>query len=364
MDPRKTTPLLLSLALWAAPAGAEFKVCASTPSLGLAANADLDAEVWQEADGEKHQFSDDVYGTLKDYLDRARLSLARPVPSLAGFAEITSSEVARLPVTFKTQGIAFDGATPLFSWRYGLQRTDARYKETLTRPLAIPPDIQAAHYDPARRNGFSHIGDIDVAGGRLLAPIEDEDNRTKPFIALFDPKTLEYTGEKHLLPVDKLPHGVPWVAADAERRLFYTMNWNSQDLQVFSLDDFRWLRTVPLSVVRGTSPVVRVQGGKVHEGMLYLSSDAPGRKRVYKVDPDGGGALELFGFDEPEKAASQGLAFGPDGSLHILVLAPYSYDEVFGPQYEINGDDWNPASKLLHFTRVKAPLRQRLCASP
>jgi hypothetical protein len=318
---------------------------------------------WAEA-GPAAVFENDVYGALKDYLNRARATLALGAPSLDGFGVLADSEAAKIPGTLKSQGLAFDGASPVFSWRYGLQRADEGYRPLLTRALAIPPDILAAHYDASKKNGFSHIGDIDIAGGRLYAPIEDEDNRTKPFVAIFDPKTLRYTGEKHLLPVGKLPHGVPWIAVDAPRGVLYTMDWDSQDLQVFDLKTFRFARTVPLKDADAAGRLItRVQGGKVRGGLLYVPSDsneeAPRRegaklkrKRLYVIDPIRGSAREIAHFDEPERAEVEGLAFGPDGTLHVLVLAPYFYDGRFPPEMEINDDDWNPSARLLGFKPI------------
>ncbi len=322
------------------------------------------ADAWKEA-GPATLFENDLYGTLKKYVGRARATLALDTPVLSGFEVLADTEAARIPGTLKSQGLAFDGASPVFSWRYGLQRTDERYRPVVTRALAIPPDIQAEHYDPAKKNGFSHIGAIDIAGGKLYAPIEDEDNRTKPFIAIFDPKTLLYTGEKHALPVAKLPHGVPWIAVDAPRGVFYTINWDSQDLHVFDLKTFEFARTVPLKDAHAAGRLIRrVQGGTVRGGLLYLASDsnedAAGprgatlkRKRLYEVDPVRGLARAIARLDEPERAALQGLAFGPDGTLHVLVLAPYFYDDRFPPELELNGDDWNPATRLAHFKPVQ-----------
>ena len=317
-------------------------------------------ETWTRS-GPATVFDNDLYGALRTYLNRARAALALSTPSLAGFAVLADTEAARIPGTLKSQGLAFDGASPVFSWRYGLQRTDARYRPVATRALAIPPDILSAHYDAAKRNGFSHIGDIDIADGKLYAPIEDEDNRTKPFIAVFDAKTLRYTGEKHLLALDNLPHGVPWLAVDAARGVFYTMDWDSQDLLVFDLKTYSLARTVPLKDAGSPGrPITRVQGGKLRGGILYVSSDSneevagPGgaklkRKRLYAINPARGEAREIAHLDEPDRAEMEGLAFGPDGTLHVLVLAPYFYDSRFPPEMEINDDDWNPSARLEHF---------------
>lgn len=322
------------------------------------------ADSWKEV-GPPAIFENDLYGTLKEYVLRAQTTLAFSTPSLSGFGVLAASEAAKIPATLKSQGLAFDGSSPVFSWRYGLQRTDELYRPVVTRPLAVPPDILAEHYDALKKNGFSHIGAIDIADGRLYAPIEDEDNRTKPFVAIFDPKTLLYTGEKHVLPVDKLPHGIPWLAVDVTRGVFYTMNWDSQDLQVFDLKTFKFEGTVPLSDANVPGRLIkRVQGGTVRGGLLYVSSDSNEdvagplggklkRKRLYAIDPLRGLAREIAHLDEPERAALQGLAFGPDGTLHLLVLAPYFYDDRFPTQLETNGDDWNPSARLIRFRQVK-----------
>jgi hypothetical protein len=328
----------------------------------LAQRCSVDA--WQRV-GPAISFRNDMYGTLKRYLNRARASLALGTPSLSGFGVLTDAEAVKIPGTLKSQGLVFDGASPVFSWRYGLQRTDEFYRPVVTRALAIPPDIQVEHYDAARKNGFSHIGDIDIADGKLYVPIEDEDNHAKPFVAIFDSKTLLYTGEKHLLPADKLPHGVPWIAVDRPRGVFYTMDWDSQDLQVFDLKTFGFARTVPLKDTGAPGRLIaRVQGGKVRDGLLFLSSDSnddaagPGgaklkRKRLYEIDPGRGSAREIAHIDVPERTEVEGLAFGPDGTLHVLVLAPYFYDDRFPPAMEINDDDWNPSTSMERFKPVR-----------
>lgn len=165
--------------------------------------------------------------------------------------------------------------------------------------------------------------------------------------------------------MEKLPHGVPWIAVDAPRGVFHTMNWDSQDLQVFDLRTFGFVRTVPLKDAQAPGRLItRVQGGKVRGGLLYVSSDsnedAAGprgeklkRKRLYEIDPVLGLARQIAHFDEPERAEAEGLAFGPDGTLHVLVLAPYFYDERFPPEMEIGGDDWNSSARLMHFRPVQ-----------
>src|SRR5258706_7480302 len=72
--------------------------------------------------GPPTMFENDLYGALRSYLTRARAGLALSTPSLSGFAVLADTEAAKIPGTLKSQGLAFDGDAPVFSWRYGLQR--------------------------------------------------------------------------------------------------------------------------------------------------------------------------------------------------------------------------------------------------
>lgn len=94
-----------------------------------AANAALDQETWSESLASRTSFTNDMT-VLQNYLDRVLAELARDPRTLTGFSYLTDDQAARIPATLKSQGMAFDGDTPVFSWRYGLQRTDAAYQAT------------------------------------------------------------------------------------------------------------------------------------------------------------------------------------------------------------------------------------------
>lgn len=342
-----------------------------------AANDALDQEVWAENTAQRTSFTNDM-NVLQRYLDRVLAELALDPAKLTGFAYLTDDQALSIPATLKSQGMAFDGETPVFSWRYGLQRTTANYAPTLNRPLAFPADIQAEYGANADGPHIGHIGDIDIADGKLYAPIEDEDDSSQQsYIAIYDVKTLEYTGEKHALPRAEHADGVPWVAVDAARKQFYTVTWSTaaaSKLNVFDLTTFELVRSVPLQV---SFDGKRVQGAKIWKGMLYASSDTkdsvPGsalkRKRLYKVDPVSGHVIELFTYDEPNRTESEGIAFAPDGTMNLMVIAPYTtplYGETttgkpFDESYSIDGDDWNPSATLRHFTRNALTLREQIC---
>ena len=270
----------------------------------LAANAALDQETWTESLATRTV-------VRQRHVRPAELSRPgawAPSPStrisrLDGFSYLAPSEVNSIPATLKNEGIAFDGNTPVFSWRYGLQRTDpVTYKPTLAYPLDFPADIQAIFATNANKPDYGHIGDIDIANGKLYASIEDEDNdQLQDYIAVYDAKTLQYTGVKYPLPIALHVDGIPWVAVDAKRNEAYTVTWSgtpANSLNVFDLTTFQLKRTVPLTLGFNGR---RVQGAKIYDGMLYASGDShdagatPGtnRKYLYKVDTVTGNVITV-----------------------------------------------------------------------
>jgi hypothetical protein len=349
----------------------------------LAANAALDQETWTESLATRTSFVNDM-SVLQSYLDRVLGAFAFDSNiTLDGFSYLAPSEVNSIPATLKNEGIAFDGKTPVFSWRYGLQRTDpVTYKSTLAYPLDFPADIQAIFATNANKPDYGHIGDIDIANGKLYASIEDEDNdQLQDYIAVYDAKTLQYTGVKYPLPIALHVDGIPWVAVDAERNEAYTVTWSgtpANSLNVFDLTTFQLKRTVPLTLGFNGR---RVQGAKIYDGMLYASGDShdagvtPGtnRKYLYKVDTVTGNVITVFHYDEPNRTEAEGLAFDPKGTMHVIVLAPYTTPlyatgtnnpKPFDGSYSIDGDDWNPSATLRHYNRTAPPLRDQLCKSP
>src|SRR5581483_4881596 len=90
----------------------------------------------------------------------------------------------------------------------------------------------------------THIGDIDYFGGKIYAPYEDgsegpinNPEYQHPYIAVYDAKTLLYTGEHYALPLALHAAGVPWVAINAKKQLAYTAEWDMPHdrLNVFDL---------------------------------------------------------------------------------------------------------------------------------
>ena len=105
---------------------------------------------------------------------------------------------------FLTQGIASDGANLFFSYKFGVLRAGLDGTlDTPPKPTGIPPAIAAL--------GGDHMGDIDVHGGFIYAPIEDgAAGYHHPFIARYDAATMAYTGTSWELDHTLLTDGVPW----------------------------------------------------------------------------------------------------------------------------------------------------------
>lgn len=338
----------------------------------LKLNAQIDQETWT-ASSNRSVFDSDV-PTLETYLG----GVVAALPDLSALNAITDQNVALIPAQFRTEGIAYTGSGVVFSWRYGLQRTDMNYSILATKPMDVPADIlaqqeQLSQYDPSQRftPGASHIGDIDAANGKLYASIEDENLYNLPYIALFDPQTLAYTGEKHLLPQNLLTEGVPWIAVDAKRGQFYTAEWeNTKVLDVFDLNTFELIRTVPLQSV--TPALTRIQGAKIYNGMLYASADTSDtadpvlgtkRKRVYRIDPVSGNVTEALHYDVVNHTEAEGIAFydTADGPMHVEAVSPYV--SAFSNLYGFNGDDMSTEVALLHYQLTRPSLRQSMCTA-
>jgi hypothetical protein len=207
------------------------------------------------------------------------------------------------------QGVTTDGESWYTGWNLGLQKTDLKHRITASNFIAVPPKFLLA--------GSNHIGGISVYGGKLYCPLEDGSDYLKPYILVYDAKTLKYTGEYYLLPQELHVDGVPWVAVDGPRGVAYTAEWSKAPaLNVFSLEDFHLVRTVPLS-----SPIDRIQGAEVYDGMLYCAADTKDSHTIWAVDPETGAVARVFdrNLDNAVEAEDMTVWPMPDGSFfHCL----------------------------------------------
>jgi hypothetical protein len=231
----------------------------------------------------------------------------------------------------RSQGVATDGSSWFFSWKLGLQKTDLDYATQTSNLLGIPPTLSSL--------GDNHIGDIDYWNGTIYAPLEDGTKYLHPHIVLYDSASLT-AGAIYPLSNTLLTDGVPWVAVDGPRGNLYVAEWNpTPAIFVLDLATVTYTRSIALRPTLG-----RIQGGKVFEGSLYLSTD-DAAKDIYKVNLDTGTVIPLFAFNQSFE--EEGLVFlaRADGSLlHTLNVAS-------------NGH----GTELRHHQRARLPLRQTVC---
>ncbi|NLP48433.1 MAG: PQQ-like beta-propeller repeat protein [Clostridiales bacterium] len=218
------------------------------------------------------------------------------------------------------QGVTNDGEFFYFSGNFFLNKTDIKTGETVAQNnFAIPL--------PLLMKGCNHIGGIGYADGKIYAAIEDGSDYLHPFIAIFDAKTLKFTGKYYELPWELHVKGVPWCIVDKDRGYLYTAEWsNATQLNVFDLKDMSFVKNVAVSMT-----LDRIQGGDIYEGKLYLSNDS-NTKRVYEVDPVSGQTRILFerNIDPECEAESMTVLATPDGpAFFVMDLGPMRINMVF-----------------------------------
>ena len=150
------------------------------------------------------------------------------------------------------QGVATDGTSWFFSGTLSLEKTDLQFNTQVSNGLAIPVTLALA--------GSNHIGDIDVYGGTLYAPIEDGSAYQNPKLVKFD--TSLNAGTIYAIPQALQTKGVPWVAVDGARGLIYFAEWDpTTQLNLFSLSTVTYLRSLQLAPPAGVT-LGRIQGAK------------------------------------------------------------------------------------------------------
>lgn len=266
-------------------------------------------------------------------------------PPVTGWQETAVKSFPTPDGFYKSQGVATDGSRLYFSWNAGLHSTDLTMDTVLVDNVfdAIPYDMKA--------QGSNHIGDLDYYDGQLYAPIEDKDD-LYPTIVMFDPETLQPTGQRFHLDTNYLPTGVPWVAIDAVRGVAYTSKWlNTGILNVHRLSDFAVTSTVQLS-----RPVPRIQGAKMYKGLLYAARDNGTEKSIEAIDPETGEVTNVFDRNVGEQHETEGIAFvtnegGTTMLTEDIVQSDFSRLDIHS--YRVGGDVTPPAITELTVARPK-----------
>lgn len=221
------------------------------------------------------------------------------------------------------QGVTFDGDHWIFSGTRSLERTDAAFRTLRINRDAIPPRLWRP--SPLSAIGLNHIGDIDHAAGLLYVPLDSSHldpalgkPYAHPVVALYDARTLHYTGRAYPL---RPPHGTDdiasWIAVDAPSGLAYGIAYRqATELAVYNMSDFSFRRYIPLS-----RPIDQAQGGKVHDGWIYFATDGDD-KAVLRANLTTGVVETLASLQTTGDQEIEGLSFADSGagsvSLNIL----------------------------------------------
>jgi hypothetical protein len=224
-----------------------------------------------------------------------------------GPARSIATRVAGEDVVFPLfrQGVARDGSGWVFSFNDGLYRTDAAFAITRQVQPAIPSEWKA--------RGFDHIGDIDVAKNVVYVPLEQPDYAMgRQAMLTYDATTLAYRSG-----IEIRQHENSFVTVDPSTRIAYSMDrFGGQALTRYDTSR-QWK---PLTPLRLSRRLERVQGADVRHGAVWLSTD-DAADRVYRVDATSG-ALRTIGSIGHVDGEAEGIDATPTrlGDLHVLSI--------------------------------------------
>ena len=260
----------------------------------------------------------------------------------------------------RSQGVTSDDHGWIFSWQGGISRTDDRYHmlayNTFAPTLFTHPQIGL---DGTNHIGPTHIGDGDEDHGVFYAPEEDgneslgpvginQPEYQHPTVALYDAKTLLFTGVTYELPLEVNGQGVnrdgvPWVGINHATGEVYDTEWGNPNnrINVFDLQMHfkRFLDLQPDPSLGAGFRLNRIQGAEVIGNALYAARDDD-EKTIYKVDLATGVVTKAFAIAPSFPSELEGLAVRatPDGALlHVLIVVhrvlPVVGEQPIGVQF-------------------------------
>jgi hypothetical protein len=203
------------------------------------------------------------------------------------------------------QGVARVDDGWIFSLNDGLFRTDNTLVQTVKLTPAIPAEWAA--------KGYNHIGDIDVVGDTLYAPLEQPNYELgTQAMLLYDATTLTYKSG-----LEVAQHEDSFVTVDPDTGIAYSMDrFGGQTLLRYDTKhDWKLLDPLPMS-----SNVDKVQGADVVDGAVWLSTD-DATDGVYRVDLKSGDVQSLgsIGHVDGEGEGIDATPL-PSGDLHVLSI--------------------------------------------
>ncbi len=157
-----------------------------------------------------------------------------------------------------SQGIARLPGGWAFSAKAGLWRTDEQFNQLVEKINPLPQTLLD--------QGYGHIGDIDMADGKLYAGLEQGDFSTgKQAVAWFDPQTLAFLGSH-----DLAQHENPCLCIDEATLIAYTPDrYHGTEIRRYDVKN-GW---APLPSLTLSRQLDAMQGVDVANGALWFSCD-------------------------------------------------------------------------------------------
>ncbi|MBQ7547636.1 MAG: hypothetical protein IJT41_11805 [Clostridia bacterium] len=190
------------------------------------------------------------------------------------------------------------------------------------------------------KRGNNHIGGISYYDGKIYASVEGGDV-CFACIVVFDPDTLEPTGEVYDLPNAEYDDGIPWLAVDPQTGYLYASKWSHAET-VFVYDVNDGMRLVRSFRPGGIGELDRIQGGEFYNGTLYLSQDTTDSgkvKRILRLDAETDEVTVAAERDvNGSRIEAEGMTFlTRDGEPILYVLDYNKAVGVFLREYAIAG---------------------------
>ena len=214
------------------------------------------------------------------------------------------------------QGIARSGDQWIFTNAVTLYRTSNAFVKEDSVEGAIPKVLADQGYD--------HLGDPDVAGGKIWIPVErDDKSKAVQVTARYDERSLTYLDSFVVAQ-----HHNAFVSVDTHGVAYSADQFTDDTLVRYSVSGGKVHQLKPLKM---SQTVDRIQGGDVADGAIWLSTDDD-HNGVYRVDLVTGEVTDLgsMGHVDGEGEGIDATQL-PSGLLHPLVA-----DAAIVPMWVVN----------------------------
>jgi hypothetical protein len=205
------------------------------------------------------------------------------------------------------QGIARVKGGWILTGRFIISRVNDELKELKTNRQPIPMKY--------RREGYNHVGDIDVVGKYLYAPLEQGlFEKGVQVTARYSVKTLKFVDA-----VEVKQHENSFVTVDPKAMIAYSFdNFGGQALLRYDVrDDWKPLEPIAMSAF-----VDKVQGADVSGGYAWLMTSNP-TNEIYRVDLETGEVVDLGSSGHvPGEGEGIDATKLESGRIHTLVVDP------------------------------------------